>query len=409
MINLAVLGIGGYGWQLTQNILEVAEQLDTRIIAAADRRLKQLGKYAAQLSERGVELFDDAQELLTSMRGRCEAVYIATGIPSHLPLVTATAREGYHIHLEKPPAATVQETDQIIRAIDEAAVMCMLGFHSLHGKEMQLLKDRILSGRLGKINTLVSVGIWPRSRRYYTRNDWAGKLRSSGRWVLDGPATNAMAHQTNDMLFLASGQPGGFASPTEVRAELYAAGRIESHDTAAIEILTAEGAKIYLFATHCGDDRSDPNITVYGEKGRALWDMKEGVTIDYADGGSEEFGADVPARHSMIRNFIEAVRTEDSSKLLSRPRDARKSVLVGNGAHESSGEIHRIPGTFTRRLEEGTDRERAVVEGLDEYFLAGAREQCLLSELKSPPQWAKGGTPFKLDGYESFPQRFRPD
>jgi len=409
MVNVAILGIGGYGWQLIQNIFELTERLGIRLLAAADRRADQLERHTEHLTERGVALFDDAQQLLTAMRRQCDGVYIATGIASHLPLLVAAAKEGYHIHLEKPPAATVQETDQIIRTIDEAAVICTLGFHSLHGQEMQFLKARILSGRLGTLDALVSVGGWPRTRRYYTRNDWAGKLRSCENWVLDGPVTNAMAHQINDMLYLAGKDSREFATPLAIRAELYVAGPIESHDTAAIEIQTAEGTKIYLFATHCSEDRADPNIIIHGQKGRAVWNMKGEVTINYTDGETERFAADEPARHRMIASFIEAIRNGDASGLLSRPRDARKTVLVGNGAHESSGRIHRIDNEFIRRLDEETDKARTAVTGLDEYFLAGAEQQCLLSELKSPPQWARSGKLFQLDGYDRFPQRFQAD
>ena len=120
MVRLAIVGIAGYGGVLTKLLNEIGEQVGCRLVAAADNRLAELAQQAAELKKRGVELFDDAHEMFRRRRRDCQAVYIASGIPSHTSLAVAAAEAGYHVHLEKPPAATIQEMDRIIEALDRA-------------------------------------------------------------------------------------------------------------------------------------------------------------------------------------------------------------------------------------------------------------------------------------------------
>ena len=407
MVRLAVIGIGGYGWELVKTINHLASHDGRcRLVAAADNRLTAMGERAGQLADRGVELFDDALAMFQALRGRCEAVYIATGIGSHAALTAAAARAGFHVHLEKPPAATVQDVDLMLQALRESRRMCLVGFQALHGDDVRFIKDRVVSGRLGTIRSIACYAGWPRGRAYYARNEWAGKLMSGQAWVLDGPATNALAHQLANMLFFASSEPGKLATPAVVRAELYAAGDIDSHDTAAIEIRTAEGPRVYFLASHCSHETFGPVIEVAGERGKAVWEIRKGLTITYDDGSTETCGHDERQSVKMVANLVEAVESGDASVLRCPLDQAWKMVLALDGAHESSGRVHRISDGFKRRLDEGTDKAHTVVEGLDEMLVQAARERLLFSELPDAPGWAVSTQAYDLTGYTSFPQRF---
>ena len=126
MVQLAIVGVGGYGWGLIRELLDGGDRLDCRLVAAADANLAAVPEHADELRRRGVALYGDAVEMFQALRGRCEAAYIASSIPSHAPLTVAAARCGLHVHLEKPPAATVQEVDEMLRALDAAGRMTAL-------------------------------------------------------------------------------------------------------------------------------------------------------------------------------------------------------------------------------------------------------------------------------------------
>ena len=405
MIRLAVVGVGGYGFSLAEQIVAAAPQIGCMLVAAADNRMGELTEQADWLAAQGVELFHSVEEMFSRLQGRCEGVYIGTGIPSHTSLTLAAARAGYHVHLEKPPAATVQEMDQMSQALRETGRFCLVGVQSMHSTDLLAVKQRIVEGRLGQIRSVTCHALWPRDAEYYSRNDWAGRLRSGQAWVLDGPATNACFHQVANALLLATSQPG-LAHPAAVRAELYAAGEVESHNLAAMRIRTTEGVSVQLILAHCTLGKTDPLTEIVGSKGRATWPAYGDGTIHYEDGTEEKFQHDAMMRRRMIGNFVEAIRSERDETLRFPLSEARQAVLALNGAHESTRRIHRVEGPAVRIVDSGTPKARAVVEGLDELILQASREGVLLSELRSPPAWARRTEEFELDGYCRFPQIF---
>jgi hypothetical protein len=207
------------------------------------------------------------------------------------------------------------------------------------------------------------------------------------------------------MLLLASPERGAFAAPTRVRAELYAAGPVESHDTAAIEIETAEGPILRFLASHCTESNFGPVIGVECEKGRVTWSMWGSLTIRYEDGEEETLEAQSEmGRYDMVRNFVDAVRAGDPSLLRCSIEASRAFVLALDGAHESSRRIHRIPGA--RLVDEGTPRQRTVVDGLDELITGTAASRGLFSGFRDAPPWVLATEPFDLADYAEFPRQF---
>ena len=408
MVRVAIVGIGGYGWELIGKLREAAAEGRCQLVAAADNNLGELFHEADELRRLEVELFSDAVTMLEAYRKRCDAVYIASSIHTHAPLTIAAAEAGYHVHLEKPPAATVQEVDRMVAALGAQKRMCLVGFQAIHSDDIRFVKDRVVSGRLGEVKWLSCCAGWPRNRGYYLRNSWAGELRAGTHWVLDGPATNALSHQLMNMLFLASARPEGFATPGSVRGELYVAGPVSSHDTAAIEVRTAEGPAIFLLVSHCTEENFGPVIEIAAEKGRVRWAMGKGATITYNDGTSETCPPDPDSgRRKMVLNFLEAVAESDPGRLRCPLAATCAFVLALDGAHESSVRIRRIPREHVRRAGEG-DEATTVVAGLDEMLRRAAAEPSLLSDLSDPPPWAVATEQFDLSGYDRFPRRFIP-
>jgi hypothetical protein len=208
------------------------------------------------------------------------------------------------------------------------------------------------------------------------------------------------------MLFLASSEPGRLATPTEVRAELYAAGPVESHDTAAIEIRTAEGPTAWFIGSHCSEANFGPVIEIEAGGGHVVWSMREGAKVAYRDGSAESCPAD-GGQAEMVGNLVEAIRANDASLLRCPLVETRKFVLALDGAHESSGRIHRIGPACARSVGEGPEA-RTVIAGLDALLPRAAAAHCLFSELPDAPAWAVRTRLFALEGYRSFPRRFAP-
>jgi len=248
---------------------------------------------------------------------------------------------------------------------------------------------------------------WPRKQSYYTRNNWAGKFKLGDAWVLDGPATNALSHQINNLLYLLGEGPNGFAVPACVRSELYAAGPVESHNIAAIEITTDSGVNAYFLGTHCSQELFGATIILRCEKGQIVWTMYGETVVTYEDGTTEttrDIRDDWP---NMQTNFIQAVRDGSGKNLRCPLIETRKMVAVLNAAHESSRVVHRVPEELIQVLPEGEGDSRVVLPGIDGLIRSAAEDRCLFSDLSDAPPWAKKTRPFDLAGYKKFPQQFR--
>lgn len=408
MIRCAVIGFGGYGWSLVEKLKGLEDQLGCKLVAAADLRPSAVPEKVQLLEQWGVEIFDDVPRMLSQLKGRCDIVYIATSIHSHLPLAVMVMEGGFHVHLEKPPAATVQEVDEMIATSHRLERICLVGFQAVHGGDLRTIKARLSAGKLGKLRSLACAAGWPRGNDYYGRNNWAGRLKAGEHWVLDGPATNALAHQTHNMLFLAGATLRDVATPLAARGELYAArAEIDSHDTAAIALRTAEGPSTLLLVSHCSQETIHPIITVDATGGTVKWEMGKGGVIQYANGAIEAIPPDKDPVAPMLANLIQAVREKDPSLIRCTLADARQPMLAFNGAYESSRRIHRIAKEFTRPQAEGTPKERIVIDGMDDLLRQGLAQGKLFSDLPNPPAWVQAGEWFDLTGYARFPQQFQ--
>jgi len=414
-VRYAVVGAGGFAASHLRRILQHGPDLGCELTAVAIRPQDRRGGQVEQFAARGVEVFDEAGEMFRRLAGRVDGVFIPTGIHTHCELTCAALRAGHHVYVEKPPAATVQEVDRMLRAVAESGRMCCLGFQAIFGRSINLIKARVVSGALGEVRRLRCWAFWPRAEEYYARNEWAGRLKVGDAWVLDGPSNNALSHQIANMLYLASPQPRSFATPRAVRAELYRCRSGPSEDTSAVEILTEEGPRAYFLASDCvSGPQAGPWIEMDCSEATVRWGAGGRGEIRYADGRAEAFcddGAAAPL--AALANFTEAVRAGQAGLLKCDLTMGRAFTLVVNGAFESSGRVHPIPDRFVGHSRDpagaassGSVGPHPVIEGINEVIARCAAEGALYSDLGC--EWAVPTEPFDLSSYAEFPQRFRP-
>ncbi len=116
-----------------------------------------------------------------------------------------------------------------------------VAYQHMYAPETMQLKRALCDGIVGEIQAIKCMGLWPRFGEYYSRNDWAGRIRAKGRLVFDAPFNNALAHWLNLMIFFAGEDVLRAGSPLSLEAELYRARQIESCDTACFRIGTELG------------------------------------------------------------------------------------------------------------------------------------------------------------------------
>ncbi|WP_245954796.1 Gfo/Idh/MocA family protein [Paenibacillus flagellatus] len=392
-----LIGIGGFGKIHANMMKELAGDSKLDIVAFAEIRPEAYPETYAGLTAAGAAHYADYERMLAE-HPEADFAAIATPIAAHKTMVIRALRMGFHVLVEKPPAVTVQDLDEMIAVRRESGKRCQVNFQNTSGRAFRHLLERIGEGALGTVKHVTGVGMWNRTRSYYERTRWAGKLMCDGEYVLDGTINNPLAHLLHNSLIVAGGGDASRAAPVRVQAELYHANDIEGDDTSCVRIETASGADVHFYGTMCHDNYESPYIAVSGTEGEALWDYQNNLTIRNRDGETVlSFGQEELVRNMYV-NLIEAIR-DDGLPLYAPLEHTRSFVAASNGAFESSGAIRAIPSPHYRQMGEGGGASRHLPD-LSERMKDAAGKRLLFSEYGFP--WAVPTKPFPMDGYVRF-------
>lgn len=404
-VRFAVIGLGGYGLVHIEAVRWLARQGLGRLAAVVALPVDRAARpdLAATLEQEGVRLFASVEEFMNDGLRLADVLTVPIGIHQHVPVSVAAMEAGLHVYCEKPVAGTVQEVDALIAARDRTGRHCAIGFQHITSNSLRQLKERVVQGRLGDVRSASIICGWPRSRQYFTRNEWTGKLRIGGDWILDSPANNANAHYLLNILFAASRIPDGAAAPRTLAAHLYRAHPIESADTVQIRMVTEEGVRMHVIFTHANGFPNGPRMVLAGDRGRAYWQTDEGFTIvRTTDGNVESFDNRVHAqwRYDGFRNFVEALR--GTAPVLCPPELARVQTLAVNLMHESCPQIRTVPADAVTEAEDwemfppNTRGHFRRIRDIDPAMAVAAEEDVFFSDLGLP--WAAGMTGREVSG-----------
>ncbi|MBP1991758.1 Gfo/Idh/MocA family protein [Paenibacillus eucommiae] len=420
----AIIGINGFGGQHLKQMLLLQDEGLLEVVSVCESRLSQ--KDNDLLGNRGISLYSDYKEMLR-LETRIDFVVIATPIHLHAPMGLAVMEAGYHVLLEKPPAAVIQDIDRLIEVSKRTGKHCAVNFQMLSGKAFTELLHLLEQGALGpSIQTITGTGILQRTDDYFKRARWSGKLHLDGSFVLDGTIHNTAAHILNNMLRLAtaSNRLGSAAPrPIQVTGELYRANDIEGEDTSCMRIRMSDQTELYYYATLCSKESPTPSIRVEGTAGTAVWTYdntltieKDGEVIRY-DYGAENYLS------NMYMNLLHTIRG-DGQELICPVQAARNYMLVSNGAFESSRRIHAIAPPYRHELllaeggdgsdgsdrsdgsngSDGSDARIVIVNDIADAIQSVSSSKQLFSEAGLP--WAISTQPFDLKEYDKFPKWF---
>jgi predicted dehydrogenase len=271
-----------------------------------------------------------------------DAVCITTPSGLHLEPALAAIRAGKHLMIEKPIDATVEGTDEIIRAADHAGVRIGSIFQARFGEAAKALKAAIDAGRFGRLVTCSAYVKWHRTKQYYT--GWKGKLALDGGGALMNQAIHAV-----DLLQWFAGMPTEVFGWTTCRVHL----DIESEDTSSAVLRFASGALGAIEATTAVWPGYSRRVEICGEYGSAVledddiarWDFKDSQPQDDAIRKTRESagmgsGASAPTAIGLeghlrqIQDFIDAIH--DNRPPVLDGREARKAVALIRAIYDSA-------------------------------------------------------------------------
>ena len=376
-IRFAVVGARGYARALLHYVFQLQEEGSGRFVASMLRNRAAYPEIADGLEARGVRIYDDYSAMLTDCQDKVDVVVLPTAIHYHAPMAIEALEAGYHVFLEKPIAGSLAEVDQIIAARDASGKQCAVGFQILYSRVIQTLKRYVVEGRLGRLESLRIMALWPRNPTYYGRNSWAGRLIIDGRPVYDSPFNNALAHQIMNMLYLASPEPDRAAYPAEVQADLLRAYPIESFDTGCMRVHTDTGVEVVFVASHACPNNVDPILQLKAEKATAEFSLSGSASVTFDDGRQQpiEWG---DFRLDMFHNVLQAVRGEIPAPICTL-EVGRAHVACIEALHRVAT-IHDVPAQY---VSEGEDGQK-VIAGIEEAVQAALATGKLFRELRVP-------------------------
>lgn len=338
---VALIGLSGYGRVHLQLARECRDRGELALVAAAVINRAEEAVNIAELEARGTAIYEDHEVMLRHHAGQIDLCLIPTGIHWHAPMTIAALRAGANVLVEKPLAGSVAEVEAIQAAERETGRFVAVGFQDYYEPGTAWLKDELVRGAIGELRSVRFLGLWPRTRAYFRRNDWAGQLQVAGRPVYDSPLNNAFAHFVMLSLFFA-GERDAAAGVRLEQAELYRVHDIPSFDTGVARLTTERGVGLWFGATHACRTSLEPEIQITGAGGTASWRYESEAWWEARDGprGRRALLDANGARRAMMAAALQRLR--DPAAAICTTELAGRHTAVIEALHRST-EIGTIP------------------------------------------------------------------
>jgi predicted dehydrogenase len=141
-VRVGQAGLGEWGKNLARNFAELAE-LSWLSDPAEGKEEEFTSRYQrARWATSFEEMLADAE---------LDAVVIATPVPTHYELAKRALEAGKHVFVEKPPAMTSSEIDELVAIAEERHLVLMPGHLLLYHPGVVKLKELVDGGMLGEV------------------------------------------------------------------------------------------------------------------------------------------------------------------------------------------------------------------------------------------------------------------
>ena len=359
----AVVGVRGFASMYIRQFIRLHDAGKIDWTAAVVRSPEKAPEEIALLNRRGVRIFPDTASMYDAIPDLA-LVGLPVGIEYHEPLTLEALDRGANVLVEKPVSTTTASVDRMIAAAKAHPDLSVtVGFQHMADRNIRRIKETLLSGRLGRIESIRFHGFWPRGDAYYGRNNWAGRIASpsTGALILDSPANNAFAHYLNIALFFAADRMEATAEPVVTAARLFRARRtVETFDTCAIDF-EAGGVPVSVFLTHNCLDTTEPHIVVQCTAGRADWELNGNWSMHDVDGNEIAGGHDGDCYGTMFDDVV--AKLSDRSIFTCTVEMARNHAALIEALYRDY-QVEEIPERLIHRRESDG---QLYVDGLLDY------------------------------------------
>jgi len=340
-IKVLLAGTGGYGQYYLRTLLEEFPEGKVEVVGVVDPFCNKTPLYH-EIRDRCIKDYPTIRKFYEEV-DHCDLAVISSPIHFHVPHAIYAMEHGSHVLCDKPLTADPVEVEELIKTRDKYGKKVWVGFQWSFSKAIQELKADLLSGKYGRIRQMKSICFWPRDYAYYNRNDWAGRIMSrGGRWLLDSPANNAMAHFIHNMLYLAGDRIELAAKPLEVEAKTYRAYPIENYDTIACRILAERDIEMLFYGSHVTENELGPLFEIICDDVMIKYENREtGIVALQEDVVVKRYGAP-DDDHQFSKLFYAIENLFNEKNILCGPEAAGEHVSCVNMIQENM-QIENFP------------------------------------------------------------------
>jgi predicted dehydrogenase len=399
-IQFGLIGMGGYAGYVCDRLLEPArtdEAPPAQLLAIWEPQLDRFAARVQALRARGVQVLESFDQLLDSS---LEALWLPLPIDLHRSYTERTLAAGKAVLVEKPAAGSIDDVVAMIAARDRAKLPVAVGFQDAYQPAIAQLKPRLMEGEFGRPVSVQVIGCWPRGHRYFNRNDWAGRLKRDGRWVMDSPAGNALAHYMHLPLLLLGPTLQEALCPTDVAAEMYRVNDIESYDTCTLRLMLPGDVPMHVAYTHACAKAVDPVVTIELERGTIRYIAGERLEIRFGEDVEQVALAPHPHQH-MLRVFQRWIRSGGGADALGATLESARAHVIAVNAASEAAPIHDVPEQFVETVPARDHASIRVIRDIVPALEECAARKCLLHETGRFP-WSRDAGAKQINGYHHF-------
>ena len=371
---LALIGISGYGRIHLQLARAARDRGEADIVAAVVINAHEEVANVNELKAKGCAIYSDYAEMLRRHTGQIDLCLIPTGIHWHSWMSLAALATGANVLVEKPLAGSTAYATAVQEGEQVSGRFVAVGFQDCYDPGTRWLAEELRRGAIGEVRSVKFLGVWPRPRAYYLRNNWAGRLAVEGVPVLDSPLQNAFGHFVMLSLLFSGAQPDEIV-PSAEGVELWRAHAIESFDTAVVTLRTTRGVRLWFGASHVSHTPIEPEIMIEGTAGAAGWCYEKEAWFQPAAGARQQ--RTVLDQHATRSLMMAAVlqRLHDPSAAICTTATAARHTSLIEGIHRAApiGEFPRDQVVWQET--NGPTSAVAAVPGLDAALRAAYAQQ----------------------------------
>jgi UDP-N-acetylglucosamine 3-dehydrogenase len=320
-VSVAIIGAGFWGKNHARVLKEIPGVRLTHVCDIEIDRAKELAlRYGIPKYMR------DYREVLSD---DVDAVILCTPSTTHAEIALAVIREEKHVLIEKPMATTIKQAEDIVAEARRNKSMVMVGFIERFNPAVELGKELIEKGEIGRIILSYSkrIGSWP---------ERIGDI---------GVVKDTAIHDIDLAMYIFNVEP----------ISVYAKGgsikhKLEDHVQA---VLSFEGDKSALIEANWLTPRKKREMHITGEEGViSIQFISREIVVEKAEGSRSPMVKQVEPLMAEVQHFINCIRNYE--KPLVSEVEGLKATLIAEAILES------MKTGAVVNLEEFKDRELTI-------------------------------------------------